>query len=85
MDSNYGEVKKGDQVKIGALTTGSECRAVYRRCDGRTYCLINKEVHAEVWVRKGGKFGGQGKPEKVNQNEVVTVVRNGIRDRALAS
>ena len=64
--------------RIGELIPGVERRATYRRKDGKTYCLLNKQWQVEVSIEKDGRCVGKGKTEKVDPNEIVEVICDGI-------
>jgi len=67
-----------DRKKIGELTPGAERRATYRRTNGKTYCLLNREWQVEVSIDKDGRCVGQGTAEPVDPQEEVEVICDGV-------
>ncbi len=67
-----------DRKKIGVLTPGVAQRATYRRSNGKTYCLLNQDWHVEVLIHADGTCIGQGTAEKVDPEEEVDVLCDGV-------
>lgn len=64
--------------RIGELIPGVKRRAMYRRKNGNTYCLLNKELQAKVSIESDGRAYQVGQAEEVDQQEEVEVICDGI-------